>query len=197
MNSEVLTRRRLIRYLTPVIVLSILYNLNRFFEAEVRWVNDLPKISATKLRMESEAYNLSVLSIRCIVLGIFPVMILVFLNTKIYKDVQERRARNVPLGSSSCSFNRGNGVHPPFTSSPSPPIPKSRWSMLNDRMTMKRIKIMGSKYHKTTSDKTKQTNIEYNFPNSRNGVKTNIGIEEMIPLRYRISKRLLKMCFLN
>ena len=95
MNSEVLTKRRLIRYLTPVIVLSILYNLNRLFEAEVRWVNDLPKISATKLRMESEAYNLSVLSIRCIVLGIFPVMILVFLNTKIYKDVQERRARNV------------------------------------------------------------------------------------------------------
>ena len=184
MNSEVLTKRRLIRYLTPVIVLSVLYNVNRFFEAEVKWVNDLPKISATKLRMESEAYNLSVLSIRCIVLGIFPVMILVFLNTKIYKDVQERRARNVPLGSSSCSFNRGNGVHPPFTSSPSPPIPKSRWSMLNDRMTMKRIKILGSKYHKTTSDKTKQTNIEYNFPNSRNGVKTNIGMEEMIPLRY-------------
>ena len=126
MNSEILTRRRLIRYLTPVIALAIIYNINRFFEAEVGWIaieDDCDSgnttnctykthIKPTSLRLESETYNLCVLSIRCLVLGLFPVIILCFLNTKIYKDVQERRARNVPLGSSSIdrSNNRGQGA---------------------------------------------------------------------------------------
>ena len=40
MNNEILTRRRLVRYLTPVLVLSVLYNINRFFEAELVWRED-------------------------------------------------------------------------------------------------------------------------------------------------------------
>ena len=119
MNSEVLTRLRLIRYLTPVIVISVVYNINRFFEAKLEWRQDCsanstciehPVITATKLRIENSMYNMCVLSIRCIVLGLFPIIILVFLNSKIYKDVQDRRARNIPQPSASSSSHRGQGV---------------------------------------------------------------------------------------
>ena len=122
MNNEILTRRRLVRYLTPVLVLAILYNINRFFEAEVHWKPDnceenntnctsIPTRIPTELRVENETYNIFVLSVRCIVLGLFPLTILGFLNSKIYRDVQDRRARNVPVGSSSISNGgRGNGA---------------------------------------------------------------------------------------
>ena len=195
MNNEILTRRRLIRYLTPVLALAITYNINRFFEAEVHWVaieddcdngntttcTYMPRAKATSLRVESETYNLCVLSIRCLVLGLFPLLILGFLNTKIYKDVRERRARNVPVGSSSLSNNRGQcasfrGVDP-FEGSPrASRMTKFKLSVIQKRMTIKR---------KTNSKRAKMHEKENGVTplNSTNGIRTAIVIEELIPLR--------------
>ena len=194
MNSEILTRRRLIRYLTPVLASAVFYNINRFFEAEVKWIEKdcetgnittctyIPVAKATELRMENETYNLCVLSIRCLVLGLFPLIILGFLNTKIYKDVQERRARNVPVGSSSLQSNnrrRGvsfRGMDPLEDDQPTPSKTKFKWSSIHGRITMK------TKRRKKRAEIYQQTNgVSANSTN--NGLRTAIVIEELIPLR--------------
>ena len=142
MNSKILANRRLMRYLTPVIVLSIIYNINKFFEAELIWekkdcgmLQDTtaglengpqipldqhqpanlsctyePSVIPTKLRMKNAQYNTFVHYARCIILGISPVAIIVYLNTKIYRDIQARRSRDVPISShESKSFERLHG----------------------------------------------------------------------------------------
>ena len=201
MNSEVLTKRRLIRYLTPVLALAIVYNINRFFEAEVGWIaigddgerlDDCDsgnttnctyktRIKPTSLRMENETYNLCVLSIRCLVLGLFPVIILCFLNTKIYKDVQERRARNVPLGSSSLSNNRGQGtsfrgIDPLEGVHQASQKPIFKFSSIHKRLSIKR-----KTNRKSVRIHQKEKGL---LPNSStNGIRTAIVIEELVPLR--------------
>ena len=194
MNNEILARRRLVRYLTPVLVLAILYNINRFFEAELQWeeycedgnmnCTYTPYRMATQLRMENETYNVFVLTVRCLVLGLFPLMILGFLNSKIYKDVQERRARNVPIGSSSMS----NGHRPtsrayttigiPLAKGDSPDSGKmSRLSHLKYTMSLK-------KYRNKSQNPRKIDGVS-NSP-KKNGVKTTLVMEELEPLRYDI-----------
>jgi hypothetical protein len=191
----ILTKRRLIRYLTPVLALAIIYNINRFFEAEVEWVQIgddcdtgntstctyIPRTKPTSLRLESETYNLCVLSIRCLVLGLFPVMILGFLNTKIYKDVRERRARNVPVGSSSLSNNRGQGtsfqgINQLQEDQQASWQTKFKLSSIHERMSFKR---------KTNGKRARihQKSNGVSSTNSTSGIRTAIVIQEMIPLR--------------
>ena len=202
MNNEILTRRRLVRYLTPVLVLSILYNINRFFEAEVHWkpgsceenntnCTFIPARVPTELRVENDTYNIFVLSVRCIVLGLFPLMILGFLNSKIYKDVQDRRARNVPVGSSSVSNGgRGNGASTrPYTTigiplfkEESPNLGRSKWSTLTTKtLSLKRLR-------KKSPLPRKSMDITESPPS--NGVRANIAMEELEPLRYTIGIRI-------
>ena len=196
MNSEVLTRRRLIRYLSPVLVLSIIYNINRFFEAEVKWEEEciantttcssVPYISVTEIRKSSDAYNLSILSIRCLVLGLFPLMILGFLNTKIYKDVQERRARNVPLGSSQLSDREvslrigGEGRRPKSAPPTTKSINFSFSRSFRKKRSTGRIKGNGPTFYNHVQ--------RVSSTPSRTGVRATIEMEELIPLRYRIMK---------
>ena len=110
MNSGVLTRRRLVRYITPVVLLSIIYNINRFFEAALKWRDTVPYFATTLLRRENLTYNTCVLGIRCVVLGLLPVTIIVYLNSKIYKDIQDRKNRDIGQLSSSFSNKLGEGV---------------------------------------------------------------------------------------
>ena len=192
MNSEVLTRRRLIRYLTPVIVLAIIYNINRFFEAEVKWDEEcvantttctsIPYISPTELRKSSEPYNLSILSIRCLVLGLFPVMILGFLNSKIYKDVQERRARNVPLGSSQLSdyYQKNNNSIAGENGRPKSATPctqrKFKWPSFHEKYSTSIRNGNGSTLNQ-------KLNGVSHIP-SVNGLRATVAMkEELVPLR--------------
>ena len=199
MNNEILTRRRLVRYLTPVLILSVLYNINRFFEAELVWREDcdeneknctyIPKRIPTQLRMENETYNVFVLTVRCLILGLFPLMILGFLNSKIYKDVQERRARNVPLGSSSISNGgRGQGapsrgffttIGIPLTKEDSPdPGQSNKLSKLKNTLSLRR--------YRKKSPAIRRNGDTFNSPEI-NGVKATILLEELEPLRYHIN----------
>ena len=194
MNNEILARRRLVRYLTPVLVLAILYNINRFFEAELQWeeycedgnVNCTytPYRMATQLRMENETYNVFVLTVRCLVLGLFPLMILGFLNSKIYKDVQERRARNVPIGSSSMS----NGHRPTSRAYTTIGIPLVKHdSPDSERMSkLSHLKYtLSLKKYRNKSQLPRKIDGVSNSP-KRNGVKTTLVMEELEPLRYEI-----------
>ena len=204
MNNEILTRRRLVRYLTPVLILSVLYNINRFFEAELDWQKEdcyenetnctyIPKRIPTLLRVENEAYNVFVLTVRCLILGLFPLMILGFLNSKIYKDVQERRARNVPLGSSSISNGgRGQGatsrgffttIGIPLAREESPDSGRlDKLSKLKKTLSLRR--------YRKKSPAVRRKDETFNPP-ERNGVKATILLEELEPLRYKSNKILL------
>ena len=114
--------------------------------------------------------------------GLFPIMILGFLNTKIYKDVQERRARNVPVGSSTLSNHRersyrhrGLDEGETSTSLPTKNVTKFRWSAIHESMRINRYKMNRSRFHQKTNGVSPST--------SANGIKTTILIEEVIPLR--------------
>ena len=203
MNNEILTRRRLVRYLTPVLILSVLYNINRFFEAELDWFEDcheneknctyIPYRKPTLLRKENETYNVFVLTVRCLILGLFPLLILGFLNSKIYKDVQERRARNVPLGSSSISNGgRGQGaasrgffttIGIPVTREESPDSGRqNKLSKLKHTLSLRR--------YRKKSPAVRRKDESFNPP-ERNGVNATILLEELEPLRYKINEILL------
>ena len=48
MNSPEACRRRLLRYVVPVILLSVVFNIPKFMEAEIHWGNG-PPINGTVL----------------------------------------------------------------------------------------------------------------------------------------------------
>ena len=118
--------KRVLKYLIPVIVLSILFNIPKFFEAKVVWttsssssINDdamddkngtlgtttysSPSIGITDLRRKNAFYSSYNAWSRLFVLGLIPFILLVFFNVKIYKDISERkrrRFRNQPANTS-------------------------------------------------------------------------------------------------
>ena len=198
MNNKVLTRRRLVRYLTPVLILSVLYNINRFFEAELFWHEDcheneknckhIPKRIPTQLRMDDETYNVFVLTVRCLVLGLFPLMILGFLNSKIYKDVQERRKRNVPIGSSSMSNGgRGHGATSRLPTIIGIALTKEESPDSGQLNKLSKLKSTFS--HKKYRNKSPSVPQKGEFSNTvdRNGSKATILMEELEPLRYKMN----------
>ena len=131
----------------------------------------LPVIIPTKLRKESETYILSVLSIRCIVLGLLPVLILVFLNSKIYKDVQDRRARNIPQLSSSVSIHREHG-----------------------------ISTGGLEVTRPTETSTTQRYVKYfrkSCYSSKNATRDDVATEEHIPLRCVLNGTLKRVFYVS
>ena len=114
---------RLIKYVIPIVALSILINVPKFFEAKVSYkrqfdsyegsqgVNDdqilksiedtgdgndqilVPYIHATGIR-KNEHYSIYYNSWgRLIFLGIFPTFLLIFFNFKIYKEIKGRQTR--------------------------------------------------------------------------------------------------------
>ncbi|CAB4063238.1 unnamed protein product [Lepeophtheirus salmonis] len=87
--------KRIAKYISCVLFLSLLFSFTRFFEAEVRYdpENPLtPYLKPTVLRTNS-MYVLYFNWSRLIVLGIIPFMLLVFFNVSIYKAIQARRKR--------------------------------------------------------------------------------------------------------
>lgn len=110
MNDSHAIRRRLVKYVGPVFVLAFAFNIVKFFEAKVGYRKvSLMGNNSTETEKEEEfiaelevadlrthpAYSAYHNWSRLIVLGIIPVTLLVFFNTKIYRDIEERRKRRL------------------------------------------------------------------------------------------------------
>ena len=125
MNDSNAIRKRLVKYVGPVFVLAVLFNVVKFFEAKIiytaviqnhsgelilpslgnssnvtvantTWtsVDYVAELHVAELRTHpaySAYHNWS----RLIILGIIPFVLLVFFNTKIYRDISERRKRRL------------------------------------------------------------------------------------------------------
>ncbi|QQP42186.1 Uncharacterized protein FKW44_016772, partial [Caligus rogercresseyi] len=87
--------KRLAKYVSCVLFLSLLFSFTRFFEAEVRY-NLTSPAHLTSCPPCSNQYGLRPLLnwSRLIVLGIIPFSLLVFFNVRIYKAIQARRKRH-------------------------------------------------------------------------------------------------------
>ncbi len=105
------TRQRLLKYLVPAILLSLAFNVPKFFEATVVYDDDdgddtggggngteedsrpAPRIGVTDMR-KSPAYSAYNNWSRFILLGLLPFALLVFFNAMIYR-CQVSQIRNV------------------------------------------------------------------------------------------------------
>ena len=107
MNDVNAIRKRLLKYVGPCLILAFLFNILKFFEAKVEYesrngtnltvqeeIEYEVKLQVAALRTDPiySAYNNWS---RLIILGIIPFTLLVFFNTKIYKDINERRKRRL------------------------------------------------------------------------------------------------------
>ena len=106
MNDSHAMRKRLVKYVGPVFLLAFVFNIVKFFEARITYravyedANQTtvlawePMLEVAELRTHPvySAYNNWS---RLLVLGIFPFVLLVFFNTKIYNDIVERRRRRL------------------------------------------------------------------------------------------------------
>ena len=89
-NDITMMKRRLLKYLFGVILLSIFLNFTKFFEAYVQLQGDHYEIKLSWLRRNliySQFTNWS----RFLVIGILPLCIIMFLYLKVYQRLQERK----------------------------------------------------------------------------------------------------------
>ena len=84
-------KRRMWRYLTPVLLLSVLINISKFFEGSVSQNHDGEYIFRVTSLRQHPTYSAITNWMRLIFLSILPLAIIVFLNYKVYKDVKGRR----------------------------------------------------------------------------------------------------------
>ena len=90
------------RYLIPVLMLAIIINISKFFEAYViTKENGDYSIKVSNLRRNG-IYSAITNWMRLIFMSALPLLIIVFFNFKVYKDVKERSQR---------SFERKNLKH--------------------------------------------------------------------------------------
>ncbi|XP_040572688.2 G-protein coupled receptor daf-37 [Lepeophtheirus salmonis] len=94
MNEANAVRNRWIKYVIPVIFLSILFNSSSFFEITVsqRNATSKPHMSVTPLRKNVFYINYNYWS-RLILHGVLPLFMLFYFNFKIFYDIRERRRR--------------------------------------------------------------------------------------------------------
>jgi hypothetical protein len=114
MNDANAIRKRLLKYVGPAFILALLFNIVKFFEAKIVYVatfNANNTSNATDVLTPEEVEYIAELRVaelrthpaysaynnwsRLVVLGIIPFALLVFFNTKIYKDISERRNRRL------------------------------------------------------------------------------------------------------
>ncbi len=91
MNDERASLRRTLKHVVPVFAFSFLFNLPKFFEAEVTFRDsdpDTPILRVTELRKDPVYATYYSSWARCWVTGIIPFVLLVWFNTKIYQDIQ-------------------------------------------------------------------------------------------------------------
>ncbi len=120
MNDQNASLRRVLKYVIPVLSFSVVFNIPKFFEAEIEYVPDVPPESydyydgsgihnsSSKVDDAALVPSLAVSDLRrnpdyafyynnwarLVVLGIMPFAMLVFFNTKIYQDIQVSRKVN-------------------------------------------------------------------------------------------------------
>ena len=80
----------MMRYLIPVLIVSILMNATKFFEAYVEFENGEYNIRLACLR-RNLTYSAIMNWIRFLLLGILPLGVIIFLYVKVYKDILERK----------------------------------------------------------------------------------------------------------
>ena len=93
MNDVRASFRRVLKYVIPVIVFAILFNIPKFFEAEVLKVTDQYgnmhlELGVTKLRKDPLYATYYSSWARSAVTGIIPFCLLAWFNMKIYQDIQ-------------------------------------------------------------------------------------------------------------
>jgi hypothetical protein len=103
--------KRICKYVSAVIILSVAFTITRFFEASVVYDQLLDPVTndtlGFKAHLEPTAMRTAPLYTmyfnwsRLIVLGIIPFVMLVYLNAKIYKDIQARRKRHFTVRNAS------------------------------------------------------------------------------------------------
>ena len=95
-NDANATRKRFAKYLLPVIVVSILFNIPKFLEAKIKMLKEgdvgynnvtTAAIDVTDLRIHP-TYAIYTNWSQSLVLGFIPAAFLVYFNTKIYLDVR-------------------------------------------------------------------------------------------------------------
>ena len=93
MNDSYAVPRRLLKYLLPVVISAIAFNVPRFFEATFyTYVDDLDNathvaLNVTEFRI-NPIYSTYVNWSQSIVLGFVPAVMLIYFNTKIYIDIR-------------------------------------------------------------------------------------------------------------
>ena len=83
-------RKRMMRYLVPVLVVSIMINASKFFEAYVAFENGEYNIRLASFRRNT-TYSGIMNWIRFLLIGILPLGVIIFLYVKVYKDILERK----------------------------------------------------------------------------------------------------------
>ena len=115
-NDPTLMKRRLWRYVGPVTLVSILLNTSKFFEAyvdkdendeysisislhwlylwKVAWFFSFAEISDLR---RNHIYSAITNWMRLVFLSFLPLVIIIFFNFKVYKDIKERSNRSFEL----------------------------------------------------------------------------------------------------
>nr|XP_040571530.1 FMRFamide receptor-like isoform X2 [Lepeophtheirus salmonis] len=102
-NSQEACKKRLLRYVIPVTLLSLIFNIPKIFEAEVydeiniaqynethEQVEYYKAIRTTELRKNPDYVIYYNNWVRLMVIGIVPFFLLIYFNYKIYQDVKDR-----------------------------------------------------------------------------------------------------------
>ena len=83
--------KRLIKYVAPITLFSIFFNIPKFFESQVVYENEEVFMEVTELRMSNQYVLWYHNWARFLILGIIPLTVICFLNYKIYCIVNKRR----------------------------------------------------------------------------------------------------------
>ena len=109
MNDSRALKRRVFKYMVPVTIISIVFNITKFFEIQHVWhplrngtlIEDYDidntteyqiGLNITKFRTDP-MYSINFNAFRFIMIGVVPFLLLVFFNTQIYLDIRKQRRR--------------------------------------------------------------------------------------------------------
>ena len=117
MNDSHALKIRVLKYLIPVTIISILFNMTKFFEIKLEWIPIYEILDPTLLNstLDSNYNNFSLTGysvqlnvtefrtnptysvtfnwFRCISIGVIPFLLLVYFNTQIYIDIRKQKRR--------------------------------------------------------------------------------------------------------
>ena len=82
--------KRLLRYLIPVLSMSIMLNASKFFEAYLYYDGKEYSIRLSSFR-RNLTYSGIVNWVRFLMMGVIPLSAIIYLYLKIYKDIKERQ----------------------------------------------------------------------------------------------------------